>query len=114
MAGFRVLVASLGMLAIGVFGIHVAAEQAKLAKEPVVMYAVLDRMVEEKHAVFLAENLQKEWVVPMTYIPNSRGAGDWFRLYLIKDEVESIEYDEQKTKEARKLARKRQKLLQTK
>ena len=114
MAGFRVLVASLGMLAIGVFGIHVTAEQAELAKEPVVVYAVLDRIVEEKHAVFLAENLQKEWVVPMTYIPNSRGAGDWFRLYLIKDEVESIEYDEQKTKEARKLARKRQKLLQTK
>lgn len=114
MAGFRLLASCLGALVIGVFGINVTAKQADLAKEPMVMYAVLDRIVEEQHAVFLAEKNQVEWVVPMNHVPDSSVTGDWFRLYVIENEVESIERDEQRTGEARKLARKRLQLLRSK
>src|SRR5699024_4833872 len=81
---------------------------------PMVMYAVLDRIVEEQHAVFLAEKNQVEWVVPMNHVPDSSVTGDWFRLYVIENEVESIERDEKRTGEARKLVRKRLKLLRSK
>src|SRR5699024_1528272 len=97
MAGFRLLASCLGSLVIGVFGMNDTEKLAYLGKGPMVMYAVLDRIVEEQHAVFLAEKNQVVRVVTMYLVPDSSVTGDWFRLYVIENKVESIDRYEQWT-----------------
>ena len=57
----------------------------------------LDRIEDNNKAVILVEELNKEYVVPVTELPDGSAPKTWFNLVIIQDQITSIEKDAEKT-----------------
>ncbi|MBM6615574.1 DUF3006 domain-containing protein [Desemzia sp. RIT804] len=62
------------------------------------MKGMLDRF-EGNKAVLLMEELNKEWIVEKSQLPEGSETGDWFTMELTDDELSDIVIDHQLTEE---------------
>ena len=63
------------------------------------MRAVIDRIVDGKHAVLLVED-QEQKVIPREHLPEDAQAGDWLEVTFDGDRLLSARVDEQETEAA--------------
>jgi len=62
------------------------------------MYAAyLDRFTDNEMALFIVEELKKEFYVQKKELPLGSSAGTWFRAAIEEDEIYSLVFDEDKT-----------------
>ncbi|WP_100398777.1 DUF3006 domain-containing protein [Bacillus sp. FJAT-44742] len=54
---------------------------------------VLDRIVDDKYAVILAEDIGKEYVINKEELPQGSSTGDWFVLTIEKEKVTKLSLD---------------------
>lgn len=59
--------------------------------------AYLDRFTDDGYALMLVENLNKQFHVPTSLLPEGSVAGIWFLVEVQGEEITSLEIDENKT-----------------
>lgn len=59
--------------------------------------AYLDRITDNDQAVLLIDNLQKNFLIPISSLPSGSKPGIWFNVTIQGDQVSSIKFDEEKT-----------------
>lgn len=58
---------------------------------------VLDRIVDEKHATILAEDIGKEFVLDIKELPEDVLEGDWFDITIENETITNIAINQQIT-----------------
>lgn len=58
---------------------------------------VLDRIVDDEHAVILVEQLGKEFVISSSLLPEGSKEGTWFTLVLNEDTIVKMDIDQVQT-----------------
>lgn len=59
--------------------------------------AYFDRVTDNKEALLLVEELNKEYTIPLHSLPGNVGEGTWFLIELQNEEITSIKADIDKT-----------------
>jgi len=75
--------------------------------------AVVDRIVDKRHAVLLVGENEVEKIVSVDKLPPGAGEGTWLRVELEGDELAAVEVDAEETAQVRaRLAAKMERLRQ--
>lgn len=61
------------------------------------MKAVLDRIVDQQHAVLLIGEQEQEQVIAVEELPADAREGSWLRVTMMDEQIVSIELDHQQT-----------------
>ncbi len=61
------------------------------------MRGFLDRIEDDKFAVLLVDELNKEFIVDKNELPEGSAAGAYFQLTIENDKITSIQFDESTT-----------------
>lgn len=75
--------------------------------------AYLDRFTDNEKALFLVEELQKEFHIAISSLPLDSIAGTWFSVEVQDDEITSIQVDVRKSTEMRQEVENRMKRLKS-
>lgn len=63
--------------------------------------AVIDRIVDSRHAVLLIGDDERELVIPSHLLPSGIQEGDWVKVTFDGENITNIEFDESETKKVR-------------
>ncbi|SDZ49216.1 Protein of unknown function [Evansella caseinilytica] len=74
--------------------------------------AVLERIVEGRHAVFLIGDEEKEAIVPVEKLPVPFEEGEHFLLHIRDGVIDGMERNEEKTAAVKSRVQKKMKMLQ--
>lgn len=58
---------------------------------------VLDRIEDGRHAVILIEEINKQFVIDISELPEQSSEGTWFTLKLENDEIKEITINQEET-----------------
>lgn len=61
--------------------------------------AYFDRIANDHQAVLLVESIRKDFLVPISKLPQGSAPGSWFLVEIQEEKITSIKLDEEKTKE---------------
>jgi hypothetical protein len=73
--------------------------------------AVIDRIVDEKHAVLLIGENEEEKVISCSLLPEGAGEGSWLNVQFRGDQLVSIAVDQDETEERKKRIQSKMDLL---
>ncbi|WP_227935368.1 DUF3006 domain-containing protein [Alkalihalobacillus deserti] len=73
--------------------------------------AVVDRIVDGKHAVLLVGDQEVEKVISSSKLPDSVTEGSWVKVEFNGDELVSIEADEKETNQTKKRIKTKMEIL---
>ena len=75
--------------------------------------AYLDRFTDTDQALILVEDLQKEFLVPVSNLPTGSQAGTWFVVDIQNDNITSLQINEKKTRDMQDDIKNRMQRLQS-